>query len=222
MWMETRCSQIVGPATEERRHSTVLDREPISNKKQLTRDHVHIVQVLDGDDDKMRLHLEAYVEERTPLADSAISLGGKSRSPTHSQFSPIGHISLDSVNSSPELGDRSKGLYSINTFYISRALQSSGIGRAAMDEVEAMAQREPLNAKTLALLTVANDFPERDEKLKAQGKMRPPISLQDWYERRGYVVFKLDKKAWEEEDLEGKMWPFAAVFMRKQLGAGKG
>lgn len=193
-----------------------------SKKKPFAREHTHTVQVLDGDDNKLKLHLEAYVEERLPLADSAISLGGGPRSPTQYRFSPIGHISLDSVNSDPELGDKSKGLYSINTFYISRALQSSGIGRAAMDEIEAMTQREPLNAKTLALLTVANDFPGRDEKLKAQGKTRPLISLQDWYKRRGYVVFKQDQKAWEEEDLEGKMWPFAAVFMKKELGAGKG
>jgi hypothetical protein len=89
-----------------------------------------------------------------------------------------------------------------------------------MDEVESMAAREPLNAKTLALETVANEFEGREAKLKAQGRKKPEMSLQDWYGRRGYVVFKVIENAWQEEDLEGKMWPSTAVFMKKDLGIG--
>ncbi len=90
-----------------------------------------------------------------------------------------------------------------------------------MDEVESLAQREPFNAKTLALMTVASAFPTRDAKLKAQGREKPKIALQEWYERRGYVVFKHVEKAWEEVDLEGKIWWCAAVLMRKELSGGE-
>ena len=49
------------------------------------------------------------------------------------------------------------GVYWIKTFYVSKALQSKGIGRAAMDIAEAMAVNEPLCAKTLALDTLHKD-----------------------------------------------------------------
>jgi hypothetical protein len=180
------------------------------------------LQVLLEDNEKTSQHLDAYIEEKAPLLDSAITLGGQPRLPTNSSFSPVGHISLDSVHADPELSNKSEGLFSINTFYVSGRLQSSGIGRAAMDEVESIAICEPLNAKTLSLFTIANDFLGRDEKLKAQGRVKPLISCQDWYARRGYVVFKTVDNAWQEHDLEGKIWPCSAVFMRKDLTGKKG
>ncbi|MBE3043179.1 GNAT family N-acetyltransferase [Candidatus Bathyarchaeota archaeon] len=48
----------------------------------------------------------------------------------------------------------STGVIWIKSLYISSVLQSSGLGRAAMDALEAMAKDEPLCATTLMLDTV--------------------------------------------------------------------
>jgi GNAT superfamily N-acetyltransferase len=69
-----------------------------------------------------------------------------------------------------------EGLYWISNFYVSRALQGSGLGRAAMDTVENLAISEPLCAKTLALNAINKDDPEREEKYKALGLTIPPAS----------------------------------------------
>lgn len=69
-----------------------------------------------------------------------------------------------------------EGLYWISNFYISRALQGSGLGRAAMDTIENLAISEPLNAKSLALNAINKDDPNRVEKYKALGLQIPPAS----------------------------------------------
>lgn len=51
----------------------------------------------------------------------------------------------------------------IKTLYVSNALQSSGIGRAAMDAVEAMATEEPICARTLMLDTVCKEDQMRED-----------------------------------------------------------
>lgn len=85
------------------------------------------------------------------------------------------------------------------------------------DAVEHMAISEPLNAKTLVLSTVANEYEGRDEKWAAFGRIAPKISNQDWYGRRGYVVYKTVDNFWWEKDKNGKDWPATAVFMRKNI-----
>ena len=59
---------------------------------------------------------------------------------------PAGHISL---------GAKDPGVYMISSFYISRAIQGGGLGRAAMEAVEQIATSAPLNAKTLVLEAAA-------------------------------------------------------------------
>ena len=47
-----------------------------------------------------------------------------------------------------------------------------------MDAIEKLATAEPLNAKTLTLGTVANEYPgkkERWETMKAEGKAQPSV-----------------------------------------------
>jgi hypothetical protein len=88
------------------------------------------------------------------------------RQPTEESFIPIGHISLDSKNPDVEhidLNLPSGNVFWIKTFYVSRTIQGQGIGRAAMDEVEAMAVRESLLAKTLMLDTVYKDDQKSEE-----------------------------------------------------------
>lgn len=83
------------------------------------------------------------------------------RAASNRRFIPVGHISLDAGKTSDasQLGIDlpSEGVFWISTFFVTRALQSKGIGRAAMDEIEAMATREPLRARTLMLNTVEKE-----------------------------------------------------------------
>ena len=74
------------------------------------------------------------------------------------------------------LAENEEGFYWISNFYVSRALQGSGLGRAAMDTIENLATSEPLCAKTLGLNAINKDDPERDEKYTALGLIIPPAS----------------------------------------------
>jgi GNAT superfamily N-acetyltransferase len=108
--------------------------------------------------------LLTIAQESDPLIDTAESLRAKPRTPSHTKFYPVGHISLDDSNDKPGnfvLDLPAEGVYWIKTFYISKALRSKGIGRAAMDIVESMAIDEPLCAKTLALDTAEKEMQKR-------------------------------------------------------------
>lgn len=131
-------------------------------------------------EEKLGQHLEAFPSELAPLFDTATTFGGSSRQPTNNPFIPVGHISLDSSYEEPEKvanDNLGEGVYWISTFYISKALQKYGLGRAAMDFVEEMAVNEPLNAKTLGLSTAISE-PELNEERWAAMKREPPkVSL---------------------------------------------
>jgi hypothetical protein len=129
----------------------------------------------------------------------------------------VGHISLNTEYDIPGHVATPPGTYWISTFYITTSLQSSGLGRAAMNVIENLAISSPLNAKTLVLSTAADDGVGREEKFAAFGKEVPKISTQSWYARRGYVVFKRAEEMWWETDEVGREWPTAAVFMRKDI-----
>ncbi|KAH8701915.1 hypothetical protein BGW36DRAFT_458730 [Talaromyces proteolyticus] len=174
-------------------------------------------------DTKVLKHTQAFPEEEEPLIDSAVSFGGKSRSissPKRS-FTPVGHICLGRVPVEYEAAGYAKnenGVYWISNFYISKALQRSGLGKAAMDSIEKFAVSEPLYAKTLALNTVDDrGDPEREEKYKAHGMEIPPVSNQEWYERRNYQVYTHAEKLFSTVDLTGKTCHWNAVFLRKNI-----
>jgi len=140
-------------------------------------------QILSEDDQqkefKLAHHVMQHPNEKLPIWDTAASLAGKPRTTQRlsESFIPVGHISLDFYNPDPSLADPSKGIFYISTFYISRALQGGGLGRAAMDAIERMAIELPLNAKILALDTLAreqalDDDLWKDEDLNGQ---RPKV-----------------------------------------------
>lgn len=94
-------------------------------------------------------------------------------------FVPIGHISLDSRNKDAEKLDLdipTEGVFWIKTFFVVQSLQSRGIGRAAMDEVESMAVREPLWARTLMLDTIQRDDQMREDFAKATYGAVPKVA----------------------------------------------
>lgn len=96
----------------------------------------------------------------------------------------MGHISLNTEYEELGVPNPGEGVYWIATFYISAALQGTGLGRASMDAAESMAASEPLCARALALST-AIDPDDDDPRWAALGKNRPKVwntmLLRDWY-----------------------------------------
>lgn len=68
------------------------------------------------------------------------------------------------------------GLFWIKTFFVSKAFQSKGIGRTAMDEVESMAVREPLLATMLMLDVISGEDQLREEFALATSGIIPKVS----------------------------------------------
>ncbi|KAJ5960483.1 uncharacterized protein N7479_007633 [Penicillium vulpinum] len=172
------------------------------------------------------------------LQDTATTINAVSRQPTKEFFIPIGHISLDSKNPDAEhieLDLPVKKIFWIKTFYVRQSIQGQGIGRAAMDEVEAMAVREPLLAKILMLDTVQKDDQKREEFANATYGGVPKVSLiiqfdvlgqtpyrlqttnEEWYARRGYRLIKTVQNYYQVLDKNGKIWDTKTVFMRKDI-----
>ncbi|KAJ5719844.1 hypothetical protein N7493_006722 [Penicillium malachiteum] len=154
------------------------------------------------------------------IQDTATSINAVAREPSQAVFTPIGHISLDSVNPEAkgvELGIPSSGAFWIKTFYVTQCLQSQGIGRAAMDQVEEMAIREPLNAKTLLLDTVEKDDQMREDFAIISYGAVPKVPNEVWYGRRGYRLIKTVLNFYNIHDKNGKIWDTKTVFMRKDI-----
>ncbi|TDZ38541.1 hypothetical protein C8035_v004788 [Colletotrichum spinosum] len=173
-------------------------------------------------DGKSRLaeHISHFPKEREPLNDTASSVRATARTPTRTPFHPVGHISLDAANPATKrlnLPVPSDNLYWIKSLYVSYALQSAGIGRAAMDEVEAMATSPPLDAKVLMLDTVAREDQHRKQFVAQMPGRPPPMSTQEWYARRGYRLVWSEKNFYPDLDRDGKPLGRTTVFMRRDL-----
>ncbi|KAJ5622406.1 hypothetical protein N7528_005638 [Penicillium herquei] len=154
------------------------------------------------------------------IQDTATSINAVPREPSQAVVTPIGHISLDSVNPEAkdvELDIPSSGAFWIKTFYVIQCLQSQGIGRAAMDQVEDMAIREPLNAKTLLLDTVEKDDQMREDFAIISYGAIPKVPNEVWYGRRGYRLIKTVLNFYNIHDKNGKLWDTKTVFMRKDI-----
>ncbi|KAJ5097645.1 hypothetical protein N7456_008366 [Penicillium angulare] len=178
--------------------------------------------VLPPDDSQTTAQMKSLLDPKSneELQDTATSINAVSRQPSHKTFIPIGHISLDSAN--PEAKDVELDIpgvdsFWIKTFYVTQSLQSQGVGRAAMDEVEDMAVTEPLNAKTLLLDTVQKDDQLREEFAIVSYGGIPKVANEVWYARRGYRLIKTVQNYYNIIDKNGKYWDTKTVFMRKDI-----
>ncbi|RSM19185.1 hypothetical protein CDV31_001861 [Fusarium ambrosium] len=169
-----------------------------------------------GTQESLQLHFDKFPAEKAPLVDTATTIRAKPRTPTQESIHPVGHISLDDENvEAAHLGldFPEKGVFWIKTFYVSKALQSKGIGRAAMDIAEAMAVNEPLCAKALALDTLHKDSANKMA-LEETGQL-PKTTNHEWYERRGYrLIHKQHNHYWDAHGEAPDMW---TVFLRRDI-----
>lgn len=138
------------------------------------------MQVLQPNDSEGLDNVTTLSQGQQKLQDTAVAINGVARVPSQTSFFPIGHISLDSKNKDVEnisLDIPSTGVYWIKTFFVLQSLQSRGVGRAAMDEVESMAVTEPLWAKTLMLDTIVKDDQVREDFAKATYGTVPKVRI---------------------------------------------
>ncbi|KAI0204653.1 hypothetical protein F4808DRAFT_414466 [Astrocystis sublimbata] len=169
---------------------------------------------------RLAKHCAAHPSEAGTLLDSSTMILGRPRACDRSlpAFHPVGHISLDAISSKPELETSlENGVLSLMNFYISTALQSLGLGGAALDFCEKMA-RDDFGAKAITLDTIANEECRADSPRRiALKRPTPAITNQDWYARRGYQLYARKQIAWYDIDDLGREWPVSSVYMRKDI-----
>ncbi|KUL82158.1 hypothetical protein ZTR_11082 [Talaromyces verruculosus] len=139
---------------------------------------------------------------------------------------PAGHISLDSYAepSDPELAVEDRSIMTVQTFFILPEYQARGIGRAAMNLIEALATKEPYGSSrchTLTLTMVNSKYVEVDDPewngiWKKFGLDIPKFSYESWYEKLGYVYWK-EEPRFSPPTLDGSIVLVIASFMRKRL-----
>ncbi|KAK7211796.1 hypothetical protein V2G26_018974 [Clonostachys chloroleuca] len=166
-------------------------------------------------------HVSAFPQQETPLQDSCTRIGNMDRLPTGKTFIPVGHVSLDTESPGIEeldLDIPSSGVVWLKTGYVSRALQSSGIGRATMDALEVTAKSEPLYAQILMLDTLSKDDHKREDIANSffGGKI-PQVSNEEWFKSRGYKTIKTVQNFYKEKDSTGRPVEAKTVFMRRDL-----
>lgn len=141
--------------------------------------------------------------------------------PTH-----VGHISLDAY-SDPEdldLACADKSVLTISSFFILPEYRSYGLGRHVMGKAEEMATLEPYGSPSCRFITlnalskrhVYDEGPGWRGIWERLGISPPSFSIQEWYEKLGYVSWK-EEPLYEEKALDGQVIKLWEAFMRKEV-----
>ncbi|PLB47602.1 hypothetical protein P170DRAFT_437414 [Aspergillus steynii IBT 23096] len=133
-----------------------------------------------------------------------------------------GHISLDAYSDppDPELSREDKSILAVQTFFVLPEYQSLRLGSRAMDLIEEIAASEP-KCRVIALTALSKRY-MYEEGLQGRGLWErigmemPRGSIQEWYEKRGYVGWKEEERYEESLKDGGTVWLWE-VFMRKVL-----
>lgn len=143
----------------------------------------------------------------------------------------VGHISLDVAAPSftpPELQNLprvEKQVLSLSTFFILPKHRSSGLGRRVVQRLEEMAVQEPYgsaNCRFIALNALSkrhmyDEGWEWKEIWARMGEEPPKFSIQEWYEKLGYVSWKEEQLHQQEGVVNGDIVLLWEAFMRKEI-----
>ncbi|KAI1324008.1 hypothetical protein F5Y16DRAFT_412275 [Xylariaceae sp. FL0255] len=164
-------------------------------------------------------HIRENPKEAAPLRDTATEIRLIPRQPTGVEFTPIGHVALaiHSAEEDGELGLPSPGTVWVHQLFISSVLQGGGYGAATMAQVEAVATREPMNATTMALDTLAKVVETESGDISLQDAGVLVTSKEDWYSRLGYRTYKLGP-GYNYPTENGKHIQLKVAYMRKDIG----
>lgn len=187
-------------------------------------------------------------QEKEALTDTATILANSPRTPTFTSFIPIGHIALDLYpdrntkfslpqstvwikslyisRQAPNTPSLTSSLYlisSASSFF--RAMQSGGLGRSAMYQIEHLATLAPLNATTMALDTSTKEFQTTPEFLAYHSQLvgrkieaKDFRSNEEWYVRQGYQVIARDDRGYTwVEPKTGMEVIIPSVFLKKDI-----
>ena len=142
--------------------------------------------------------------------------------PSQTQTIRAGHISLDAYSDppDPELSRADKSLLALQTFFVLPEYRALRLGARAMDLIEDLARQEP-RCEAIALTALSKRYmyeegPEGRGLWERIGMEMPPGSIQEWYEKRGYVGWE-EEPRYEEKTRDGGVVWLREVFMRKEL-----
>lgn len=149
------------------------------------------------------------LQEADNIYDTATTQWKLQREPSSRPMRPIGHVALDLR----PLTDQRLGFSSnkqeeiivwVAGLYVSHTLQGSGLGKEVMRQVELLARQQPLNATCVMLETMPREQYLTSllirRAFEARGKPMPTVSVQDWYERQGYVEYAREDTGYKFED----------------------
>ncbi|OAA64032.1 Acyl-CoA N-acyltransferase [Cordyceps fumosorosea ARSEF 2679] len=183
------------------------DKVPYWQKKVAAGDKLLFWIVLERGDMEDALLLAgraAGAAEGEPLRDTAAQVGRTTRTATGEAFIPIGHIALDEYPKRNVLFGLPMATLWIKSLYISTAIQSSGLGRKAMAQVETMAAGAPFRSAALALDTTHPEWHRREGSRRLYGTDEPPAGAPPihtnhaWYARQDYLDMALPEAEKEE------------------------
>ncbi|KAK5998660.1 hypothetical protein PT974_01042 [Cladobotryum mycophilum] len=169
-------------------------------------------------------HLDKCPKERDPLVDTATAIANTPRTPTNMSFLPIGHVALELYPQRNTNFSLDPSTIWVKSLYISWALQTGGVGHAAMAQIERLAASPPLNAAALALDTVTKEFQLHEENLKVwfevTGIKRPDVvrSNEEWYVRQGYKVMgDIDLGTTWTHPAAGETASIPSIYLKKDI-----
>lgn len=141
----------------------------------------------------------------------------------------VGHISLDAYCDPPELdlARPDKSRLAISTFFILPEYRSLRLGRQAVRLIEQMAVVEPYGSSRcefIALMAqskrhIYDEGPEWKGVWARLGMSPPAFSIQEWYEKLGYVTWK-EGPLYKETALDGQVIDLWEALMQKDLKSG--
>ncbi|KAK4221677.1 hypothetical protein QBC38DRAFT_491623 [Podospora fimiseda] len=139
-----------------------------------------------------------------------------------------GHIAMLNQTSPPddELARPDKSILNISSLFIKPTYRGGGIGRAAVEELEAWARTEPYGSPSCRFITIhtlnrryiEDDGEEWRGIWKKMGEEPPKKGTgnEDWYLRMGYMKWKEEPKYLEKLN-DGSEVLLLASFLRKGL-----
>ncbi|KAL4787018.1 hypothetical protein BJX76DRAFT_51848 [Aspergillus varians] len=131
-----------------------------------------------------------------------------------------GHISLNAYAepADHDLANAEKTNLTISSFFILPKYRAGGLGRSAMERIEALATGQPYGSPNCEYITLdcMSKRHYHDEVMGLVVKAVMPICNQEWYEKQGYVAWK-EEPRYEHTMPDKTKFVFCATFMRKRV-----
>ncbi|KAL3458968.1 hypothetical protein BJX64DRAFT_265714 [Aspergillus heterothallicus] len=163
-----------------------------------------------------------------PTTETSTELSSSSSSSlpssTPATFIRAGHISLDAYIDPPDesVANASKTALTIRTFFIMPQHRAAGLGSASMKLLESFATSAPYGSPNCEFITLDCMSKKHyyDPVLGPHVRKIMPICNQEWYEKMGYVVWKVEPRYEEQLVLDSgevREVVYDAAFMRKRV-----